>query len=75
MMLPVGFFFYPWTSSNGSEGRALESYPFSSSFSCVHWIGNLNVLSFVAKLLNDTVWVEPLPLHKDGDQIGYIQGM
>ena len=38
-------------------------------------IDNLNVLHFAAKVLNETEWVKPLPLHKDGDLIAYIYGI
>ena len=33
------------------------------------------MLNFVSKLLNETEWVKPSTLHKDGDLIAHIQGM
>ena len=63
-------------TSNGSQGRTVGVILSLQAFFPVYiGIDNLNVPNFVAKLLNETEWVQPLLLRKDGDLIACIQGI
>ena len=72
----MGVFFYPWSITHTVQRAELWEVVLSRQAFVPVFIGidNLNVFSFVSKLLEGSEWLKPLPLHRDGDLITYIQG-